>query len=253
MVRIISVALLVASVFFFVSPTHNLIARAESLSCAFDPQTFAALQTIKQEGAGAIQAELKIRKKLLAAVLECLREEIRAERADLNRTNVEETGMRAVQNHLVAALEEAMRYYDTNLENVPNVGLYASKEMAANLREWRNNTFSPQQTRIRAFKSWVSNEEFIATAVRRLEELGRSVQILKIVDRSKDIQSLLDNATAALRGAQDFQARARATFVNGLDPSASLKLSLEALADAYRSFIDLSSTINTLLPSGKEK
>lgn len=187
---------------------------------------------------------------LLRAVLDCLDNEIGDQRIELDRAAVSDPSMHAVHNNLILALEDASRYYDEQRERVSDAGLHTAKDIAANIREWRTNTFLPQQARIRAFISWTHNTEFLAIASRRLEEFKRSVQLLTLVDHS-DIRSLFTEADEGFRAAQDFQNRAQSTLINGLDPSAPIKLSLEALSRTYSSFIKLSDFINALLPRGK--
>lgn len=223
---------------------------AQAPGCALDPKEFAALQNLNQESPDAVREELAIRKTLLTKVLDCLDAEVGAERAELNRTSVSDPRMGAARNNLIVGLEDAARYYQTERERVTNAGLRAAKDVAAAIRDWRANTFLPQQARVHTFISWTRNAEFLAVASRRLEELERSVQLLALIDRD-DIQSLFADAEGNFHAAEDFHARAQRELVNGLDPSSSMKLSLEALSRAYASFIELSKLINTLLPRGK--
>ncbi len=220
---------------------------AQTPACALSPQSFAALQKPNQESPDSIREELKTRKVLLRAVLDCLDNEVRDQRMELDRAPVSNQSMHAARNNRMLALEDAARYYAAQRERVSDTGLHAAKGIATGIREWRTNTFLPQQARIRAFISWTHNTEFLAIASRRLEELKRSVQLLTLVERS-DIQSLFTKADERFRAAQDFQDRAQNALINGLDPSTPTKLSLEALSHTYNSFIELSSLINALLP-----
>lgn len=228
-------------------------AKTEGSLCVFKAQTFASLQKNRRESAETVRNELESRKNLLSAAFDCLEEEVGTMRNDLDRTSVKDPAMQAVRKHFIAALEDTMRYYESERGNASNAGLRSAKDIAANLRDWRTNTFLPQQARTKMFITWVNNEEFLATAGRRLEERDRSVQLLKVVDHFDDIQTLLDDASASFHSAQDLHAHARMAFLNGVDPSSPIKLSLEALSKTYSSFIKLSDTINSLLPHGKEK
>ncbi|MBM3256962.1 MAG: hypothetical protein FJY98_01370 [Candidatus Liptonbacteria bacterium] len=226
-------------------------AKTETPGCTLETQSFSALQ--KSKISDSVHTELQTRKALLRNVLECLEEEVRTDRTALERTEVKEANMQAVRTNFMASLEAAAQYYEDRKESISNAGLRSAKDIAANAREWRTNTFAPQQTKIRAFITWTNNEEFLTIANRRLEELKRSVQLLRIVDHLDEIQTLLEDADRSYRTAVDFHGKARNAFLNGLDPANSIKLSLEALAKTYHSFIELSDTINSLLPHGKEK
>jgi hypothetical protein len=215
--------------------------------CTLTPQAFAPLQKSRRESPDAVREELETRKALLLSTLDCLDEEVKGQRTELVRTRTTSPRMQSVRNNLLLALEEAARYYSSWRESIRDAGLRAAKDAAANIREWRTNTFLPQHARIRAFISWARNEEFLTTASKRLEELERGVQVLALVDHA-ETKSLYERAEGNFRAAQDFHSRAEHALVSGLDPSPSLKLSLEALAATYTSFIELSNTINALLP-----
>ncbi|MBI2888314.1 MAG: hypothetical protein HYY10_00130 [Candidatus Liptonbacteria bacterium] len=241
----------VPAIFLFLAfASRAEISLAQTPVCVLNPQSFASLQKSGQESPDSIREELNTRKTLLRAVLDCLDKEVRDQRTELDRTPLSDQSMHAVRNNLMLALEDAARYYAEQRERVSDAGLHAAKDIAASIREWRTNTFLPQQARIGTFISWTHNTEFLTIASRRLEEFKRSVQLLALVERS-DIQSLFTEAGEGFRVAQDFQDRAQNALINGLDPATPTKLSLEALSRTYNSFIELSNLINALLPQGR--
>ncbi len=232
--------------------TTHASAAATNSFCALDAQSFAALQKMNSNAPDSIQIELQTRKELLQKVLACLQNEAEAARENITSVSTADSNMQVIQNNLIAALDNADRFYANEKNTVPDAGLYSAKEIAATTREWRANTFLPELERIDMFVTWANNESFLTTAKNRLQDLNRSVQILQLVEYSDDIQALLSKAGRSYSSARSFEDQARAAFINGTDPSSPLKLSLEALANTYNSFLDLSNTITTLLPRGKK-
>lgn len=242
--KIISLILLGA---FLVPAVFAPSAKAAPL-CSLESSSFSAL---KSNETAELVKNLEIRKGLLKKVVQCMKEEVDELRIQLDKTVAIDPSMRALRGYLFIALENANRRYEEDIEKIPNVGLHSSKEIAKNLREWRANTFIKDRERIYNFITWSDNESLIETAGKRLRESERGVQLLKIVEQS-EIQDLYKEAQGHYRATQDFHAQARNTFINGLDPSSSMKLSLDALSRTYELFIKLGDSINSLLPQSRQ-
>jgi len=244
------VAPLLAVVFFVAYATTY--AAQDNVPCTFTVQSLEALSRAinSARSSDAIRTELALRKELLSNTIMCLTKEVDEARTLIEKSDIKNTSAETVRKNLIAALDDATRYYQSENEHIPDSGIQGAKDIARNIREWRTNTFLPQQERIRLFVTWANNENLLATAEHRLNELQRGVQLLKVVDQT-EIQSLFDDATTSFHSAQSFHEKAKNTLANNDDPSSFIKLSLESLAHTYQTFIKLGDSINTILPQKK--
>ncbi|MCR4328074.1 MAG: hypothetical protein NUV53_00975 [Patescibacteria group bacterium] len=232
--------------------SSHMIAHAESplqsSSCVVDTKVFDALRKFSNSNSqDAIREELEVRRSAIFSILDCLDEEVQRLRTDMEGIHVNDTTMQTVYEHLIISLNDASRYYQTEREYIATAGIQGSKDIARDVREWRMNTFLPQQERIRMFIAWANNKRFMDIASNRLQELRRNVQLLKIIDQT-GIQALFEESASHFQTAQGFNAQAGSALINGSNPSSFIKYSLDALAITYQTFIKLSDSINVILP-----
>ena len=196
-------------------------------------------------------AELKLRKSILKDTIDCALIEVDELYSQLNIQGIKERKAADMQARFLSVLDEATQYYERQRSRIADLGLRGTKDLAKEIADWRSNMFSPQRDRIVNFVLWTHNQPLFAAATARRDSLGSTMRLFKILN-DKDVQTLFNEATNGLAQAQNLNTQAESNLFNfSSGPQETLALiqnSLRALADTYQKFLELSDTINKLLP-----
>jgi hypothetical protein len=223
-------------------------------SCKIEKSRVAELQTI-QENANlgyldAIKQELRVRQSLLHDIVSCATDDAVALKAQLDALHTTDPAALAVQQRLSDALGDAIRHYQTAGDTIDSLALGGSKTLANDLESWRANTYIPLETRASKFVLWQKNSDLIAAAQNRLNQIGLTIKVLKLIG-SDEISALFDKAksnldTATANSVRSFQILS--DFNSTEDPLPYEKNSLSLLSDTYNNFLDLSTLVQKVLP-----
>ena len=199
--------------------------------------------------------ELSARKILLAHVLSCAIEETRGVAQDLAFVKILEHEIRIARFKatLIGSLTATENYYASQQEKIKDLGLWGSKVMARDVREWRLKNFALTKEAVASFILWRNHQELLVAAHTRLAQIHDTVRILEL-EKNEEVALLVKSAEASLAYAKERYAVLDAAFSSQAIPEKPLeivKASLEALGDTYQSFFDLSETVKTLLPRSR--
>ncbi len=221
---------------------------AYAKGCDLHESTFAALSGTddSQSYLEKLQAELKVRKELISNTILCAIDEGTILKASVDRAS-ENNNAGKVGPKISALLGTVIEYYELQLEKVPDLGLEGSRYFSKDLLTWREGNYAPIAKTASDFIVWSGNQDLITTAQGRLNQIGGAVTILKLVDNQSIEEkwgmanNLFTNALAENKKAED--------ALQNLSPEealASIKLTLESMADMYKTLSDLVTQINQL-------
>lgn len=239
-------AIALAAMFIF-SP---LIVRAAE--CDLSPKTKAleeALAAPAGDYLASLRLELQARKELLSAVIGCMLNENRELENSLAGLPDTEA-LRSAKAELIQEMRNARGYLERQLAEVPNLGIQGTKNYARELRSWREGAYAQIQAKANNLKIWSGNEALFETAGKRLEQIGQTVRLLKLLEND-EIKSMYEKSGASLKTAGDIHRRSLENIKNYRpqeEISASLKNFLEALSQTYKNFLDLSQAVKKILP-----
>jgi PP-loop superfamily ATP-utilizing enzyme len=197
----------------------------------------------------SVKLELQARKELLSSTLDCVLTEVQElQDAAAGLANTKETA--EIKNELLQKIEDARQYLERQKAQIPNLGIQGTKNVAREIGNWRNSSYVQLQNEANNLKIWNGNQSLFETAGKRLEEITKTVRLLKLLEND-EIRSLYEKSEASLKIAGDLHRQALRNILEyrpAEDISSSLKTSLEALSQTYKNFLDLSQAVKKILP-----
>jgi hypothetical protein len=193
--------------------------------------------------------ELALRKKLLSQVLDCAMAEADNLQLRIGNLSLNDADAKKIQSQLSDQLGNAINYYAIQKSKIGDLGLQGSKNFAADLKTWRTGNYELSAKRASNFIIWAGNQALIEAAKNRINQIGQSVSLLKIVDNQK-IQNAWDGAVSNFNEALKANDSAKQIFLafgSPEDSLTSIKISLESLSATYQKFSDTISDINKAL------
>lgn len=248
----------IASVFlgaFSALTAASVVQGAEETACNFQTQLEAVKAAAEDKGLDTVQrirAELFARKSMLKNVVDCAAQDAEKLKNEVASATVPQEGeIRQIQNQIAGDLNAAVQYYAIQKIKIESVGLRGSQELARDIKEWRTISYNPLAQKAVNFIAWSKNQELIQTARNRLNQIRRTVTVLKLLN-DEEFQNLFNRADGYFSQAVAANQKALETFTRLGNPENALifiKAALDELAQTYQEFFTISERINTLLPS----
>lgn len=196
-----------------------------------------------------VRLELQARKELLGSTLACIiaeTEELKSRAEKLQ--DIEDT--LPMKKELARRIQDALAYLERQKNQIPNLGIQGTKNMAQELKTWRGDAYARLQNETNNLNIWNGNQTLFETAGKRLEQIKQTVRLLKLLEND-EIRSMYEKSEVSLRNAGSLHRRALQNikeYRSEEEISSSLKTSLEALSQTYKNFLDLSQAVKKILP-----
>jgi hypothetical protein len=117
---------------------------------------------------------------------------------------------------------------------------------------WRGNNYNFLAAQVANFTLWVKSQNLFETALARLRSVESIVSFLEQAGAQNELRSDLASAQVLVQDARNENDSVRNAFLQSLPPDQTLALiqqSLQSLSDAYQKFFDISTVVQTLLPT----
>ncbi len=202
-----------------------------------------------------VRTELAIRKRLLVMVIDCAAQEARSLRQKIEETSTEHDIVVPIRTRFLETLNGALQHYADARSRVDTLGIGGSKDLAREIRVWRENTYTPTATQALNFLVWAKNQELFSAANGRLADIRTAIRSLKLTEDEK-ARALLEGSVVSLRAANEENDRARGELDQFPPPANTLgviRTSLEKLAHTYELFFSLSELAQKLIPLGEKQ
>lgn len=222
-------------------------------SCALDARISALQETQKapvQDYLQGVRKELVARKALLAEIYSCGNAEAHALQNTLQSIPLNDTAMVRTKQKLHNALDDVIKFYETQTSVIAQLGIGGTQDAAKNLKTWRASNFEPLVQETARLALWIKQQGIIDTAKNRFTQIKTTLQRLKL-DDNEDVLPLLTQANEHLQAASTAHNAAKNILAEGMFSDQSLpflKESLDALAAAYQNFFEISESVNKVLP-----
>lgn len=241
-------ALLGASI--FTTATTHAVDSQVSVTCTITAKDFDAVNAAANEG---LLAELAARRALLSRTIICARNDAKALQEDLNGLSIPDDA-KNLQVQLSGKLDDAMTYYDLELDKVGNAGIAGTQAIAREVLGWRASTYEPLAGQVENFTLWAKNQTLFKAANDRLQGITSLVAFLQQAGQNNDLQGDLSTAQAMMQTAKEENQAAKSALLQYVPPDESLQLiqrSLKSLSDTYQKFFDIAKIVQALLPTEK--
>lgn len=231
--------------------TMSVVAKDSCVPSAADLQQIVAIENDPTLSSyGEIKSELAARKQLLGKTIACAQNEVTGLQSSLGAIVVS-GDVAGLQSQLVSKLNDAMNFYNIELDKLSGVGISGSEAVARETLAYRTGSYEPLAAEVNNFILWSGSQDLFATAQSRINQTSRAVSFLESATPSVSLQSAFSAAQASWQDATAENQAAKSALMQSLPPSQSLLLiqkSLTSLASTYRQFFAVSSIIKTLLP-----
>lgn len=215
-----------------------LPARAET-DCKLSQSDFDKLGSIQNDSSlsyvNAIKLELQLRKVILKNVMSCAISEATTLKTSIDKKTLSDRDALNLQSQLSNQMDNAVNYYKTQESHVDDLGLQGSKDFSKNLESWRNGNYKQPALMAKNFLIWSENQALFETAQSRVDQIGQSVNFLRLV-YNQDIQNLWNDAEAQFTEAKNLNQESRSdlTSVSPNEALTTIKSSLDFLAKTYK-------------------
>ncbi len=233
-------------IFLHVARTANADA-----SCVIAPADLDAVTAAEAQG---LVAKLAVRKALLTKTITCAKADPQTLEDDLTSVSSTSNDAKTLQSQLLGKLGDAMNYYDIELGKVNGAGVAGTQAVAKEILAWRASNYDPLAGQVANFILWSKNQDLFSAAESRLQGIGNLVSLFTQAAPNNDLQSDFANAQALVQTARDENQAAEDAILRSSPPDQSLatiQQSLQSLSDAYQKFFDISTIVQTLLPTEK--
>lgn len=188
------------------------------------------------------KSELAARRALLAETIRCALLDLENLETRIRSLEIQDPGVKRIQNDLVARIEQARIYYLVAESRIASAGMTGTRDLARNLLEWRRSTYAPLSAHCENFALWAKNDELLRTAERRLRATRDAAAISAFFSVNNGVIGILEEAATVLGEARTEHAAARRLIEKFEAPGetiAHIKTTLELLSTSYRRFLDL--------------
>lgn len=219
--------------------------------CVFDSRLSALTEIQKNTGAlDAIRDELKLRRELLQDIIACSAEEARKLQSSVKEVSGQGAEIDRLRNLFAGQLEDFVKFYDLRFSRTGDLGLQGSKDLARELAEWRASVYAPLAAEAANLVIWSRNQVLFETATVRFNQITYTIKALKLWER-EEFQVLAGQTEGNLANAFRLNRESKEALLRRASPETSsnrIKGSLQALAETYQSFFDLSEAVKKILP-----
>lgn len=219
-------------------------------SCAITSDDLATVTAAEAQG---LLVELAARRALLTRTITCAKTEATTLQNNLNELSVSGDA-KTIQSQLSGKLDDAANYYDLELGKVSGAGIAGTQAIAKEVLAWRASNYDPLAAQVADFTLWTGNQNLFATATARLRSIESIVSFVLQAGQNGNLQNDLGNAQSLMQTANNENAAAENALLQSLPPDQTLALiqqSLQSLSAAYQKFFDISTIVQTLLPTAK--
>jgi hypothetical protein len=226
---------------FFLFPRAT--SAAEPGACDFRSylDRLGKIQTSASDEQQRLVGELKVRKQLLAAIIDCSVSEAETLQEELGALTPANEDAAQIIKSVLRNLETSSDYFTYQKTKIPDLGLRGTKEMARELLSWRVGTHNALKEAASNFTIWNGNQPLFRVAEERLSALRRTVRV-RSEDFNEAVRTLLLAADENLRRAKGENTKATLLlrgYGNTQDTLAAIRSSLEALGAMYENFFEL--------------
>ena len=200
-----------------------------------------------------INQELAARKRLLSKIITCAEKDAQSLKSEVDGFSVA-TADKALQDQLSGKIDDAVNYYNIELEKLNGSGIRGSEQIAEEVLSWRANTYTELASNVDNFVLWSQNQNLFQTASARMAQITPMVSFLSQANNA-DLADAFAGAQTSFSTAENENASARNALAESLSPNETLsiiKQSLQSLADTYQNFFNVSDVIQKLL-AGKSQ
>jgi len=193
-----------------------------------------------------IQRELSARTSLLSSVIGCAREDIIDLKNQMLAEDIGSDYIGTTKERVVESLDEAIRFYDSKRGSLKDQGIQGTKDLAREIKAWRDNNYDQLSGRVKNFTLWNSNQPLFKKASDRLSQSQFVVTSLKVLE-NEDSEKIYYDAKVKLETAENLNNKAGDAIANGIASEETfgiIKDSLEALSNTYNNFFEISGKLN---------
>jgi hypothetical protein len=219
-------------------------------SCNFSDK-FADLRGVQadtdRDYISAIRAELDIRKSILKGVIDCALEDVK-DRKDKLQGIAPAFDNSTVKTNISQALDESAEYYNQQKEAVDSLGIKGTKDVARDIASFREGTFNPAAEREDDLLLWTANQPLFSKTASRFSEIRPIVLSLSLINR-KEINEKFNEAEEVFKEAQENNEAAKMALLSqDMKASDLIKASLQPLSSIYKKFLEISDSLNKIVP-----
>lgn len=161
--------------------------------------------------------DLEVRKEILRQILQFSLSEIDNLKTILSKVDAENDQWQKIKDNYLKTLDEFETYYNKIQEKINNGGLTLSeiKNIASDLKDWRENTYSPQLNNIVNMALLFQNEDMLKTAFSRLDKIFNDLKKLSKQNliKTDSLKVYFDQANRLLNEAKNNTANAKVLFL----------------------------------------
>lgn len=221
-----------------------------SESCNLNQEKFAELEAIQNnfelEPLARIRAELTIRKSLLKDVVDCANEEILVLKSEFGVVKTTHADVLTLKNQFSGWFSNVINYYAIQKAGIDDLGLQGSKDFAKSFSAWREGNFKPTAKIVSNFIVWAGNQDFIALAQSRINQVRRGIEILGLT-LNEEMRNGLAGVEAEFQKTNTLNGKAREAlraYGPTDDSLITIRASLESLSAVYKKLFELVEKIN---------
>ncbi len=233
---------------------QSALAAAKDAGCPAVNEEFEKFNAVKNDAvidpSQAAREELRLRKSLLRAVIDCALRDVKTLENAVGVAAPDAVDSQLLRKRFLEQLRGAGQYYASQKNLIENLTIRGSKDLSRSIRDWREASYAPLQENALNFIMWAKNQELVQTAQNRFQQIKQTVRSLNLMQH-ENIRSLFLGAESDLVGAMELNQRVKRTLEQH-DPSRDalplIKQALEALGLTYQDFLDLSNAVQKVLP-----
>ncbi len=244
------------SSFYSVAGGFPFVARAAD-NCVISHDDLAVIRAIQSNPnlgyLEEINQELAARKKLLSRIIICARGDARSLHATMDAVSVNSADEN-IKNQLSGKIDDAINYYNIELEKLNGSGILGSEQIAQEVLSWRANTYAQLSSNVDNFILWSQNQDLFRVASDRMAQISPMVSFLS-QSGNGDLASAFASTQTSFNTAKNENASARLALSEFLSPDqtlAAIKQSLQSLSETYQDFFNVSDVIQKLLSGGSK-
>lgn len=160
---------------------------------------------------------LEVRKQILKEILDLSLSETKNLKESLEKLDLTSSEWKEIKEKLLEALGQSDDHYKEiqgNLEK-NDYNLDESKAIAKNLKEWRENIYTPQLNAIINMLLIFQNEDLLKITQSRLDKIENDIKKINKQNyiKTESLKIYLDQATQTLKDAKDANEKAKVIFL----------------------------------------
>lgn len=194
-----------------------------------------------------LMKELSLRKNLLSKTIICAQNEAQILKAEINNASIGIMN-KNIQTNFSGEIDDAINYYNLELQKVNNAGIFGTKQIASEVFTWRSTTYASLLKKVDNFILWSQNQTLFNTAVNRMSQITPMISLLSQVNNN-DLTSAFEDAQSSFYTAQQQNIYARNAISESLPSDQVLgfiQQSLQSLSQTYKDISNISVIIRGL-------